>query len=334
MDHYLKIVVLKFSLGLFFAMATLSALADAPSDTTTVANDDPHTSIKCFQRPKFIEINYRTLPSINAYPTEFQTGNEDFEANRLIEAKLNVPLVLKDRFKLITQLKYKNESLNLGENNFYDKKVKLNNSGITLAYQWFYNGNHFIGGHASGSLKADEYSFSYYSSILDYSGSFFIGKKTGEKSMAMGVIMGNSLGRFRIAPLLIYENELSNNWHLNINLPKQVTVTKALIPDNLYLKGSMEAIGASYLLKNSLDGFENIEFRRSAIDLKVGLEKEIKDWMWIGLDAGISQPLYSVFVHPGDAARRRVHDFHHHFTPFINLSVFAVPPRALYSKLK
>ncbi len=301
-------------------------------DSLSSDGDSEYHDIGCFQRPKFFEISYRTLPSINAYPAEYLSGDEEFESNRLLEMKLSIPFVMKDNFRLIGQLRYKNEILNLGENDFYERKIKLNNAGFTLAYQWFYQDSKYIAGHASGSFKSDEYKFERMSSILDYNSSFVWGMKNGEKNFGIGVLLGNSFGRFRIAPLLIYENQLSEKWHLKMKLPKELTLTHAIIPDNFYLKGTIEGNAAAYFLNNPIDEFSNIEYRRSAVDLKLGLEKEIKDFIWVGMDVGITQPINSVLVEPGKASRFNVHDFNHQFTPFVNFSLFAVPPRSLYKK--
>gem|GEM_PF-2127965 len=322
---FLLVIFISGSLTCVMSQDNKSGYSDAGSE---------YHDIGCFQRPKFFEINYRTLPSVRAYPSEYLVGNEEFERNRLIDMKLSLPLIMKDNFKLISQLKYKNEVLNLGENDFYERKVKLNNSGITLAYQWFYKDSRYIAGHISSSLKADQYHFSSVSSILDYNSSLVWGIKQGEHNLGFGVILGNSLGRFKIAPVFILEDQLNENWHISMKLPKELTLTRAIVPDNFYLKGSLETIGAAYYLNNPVDDFSNIEYRRSAIDFKLGLEKEIRDFLWAGVDVGVSQPLNSSLVEPGKPSRNKIYDFNHQFAPFVNFSIFAVPPRSLYRKIK
>lgn len=282
-----------------------------------------------------MELNYRTLPAISTYPSENNPEDVEFEGNRLLEAKVNIPVILKERLKVITQLKYKNEVLNLGENEYYERYIKLRNTGISVAYQWYYKENNFIAGHISSSLKSDDYDFNNFSSMLDYNSSILIGKSKDDMTMAFGFLAGNRLGRFNIYPLFIYENQLSPNLQISMKLPKEITLSRALLHDNFYLTGSVKGHGAAYFLNsNSLEGFDAIEYRRRAIDLQFGLEKEIRDWMWFGVYTGVTTPLNSILVNPGDASRHKVHDFNQKFTPFVNFSLFVVPPRSLYMKLK
>lgn len=120
-----------------------------------------------------------------------------------------------------------------------------------------------------------------------------------------------------------------------MKLPKELMVRRILKSDNFYLLGSIEATGASYFLSDDIyPGANDIEYRRTAIEFKLGIEKEIHDWLWFGVDAGITQPLRSSLVNAGDPSRNSFHDFGHQFTPFVNVSLFAVPPRKLFNKMK
>ena len=298
------------------------------------SSEDEFGEIGCFQRPKFLEISYRTLPAINAYPNEYLNGDEDFDANSLFEAKLSIPIFLKPKFKLITQLRYKREVLNLGENEYYDRNIHLNNSGILFAYQWHYYENFFIAGHFTSAFKTDKYEFQRYSSILDYNSSVLWGFDYVKSKIAMGVILGNSLGRFNVVPMFVFEAQLNPRWRLDMRLPKEVRITRSMIPDNFYLYGSIAAAGASYYLNDDLlEEHSGLEFRRRAVELQLGAEKVLSDWLWLGVELGITQPINSILVESGKASRHRVHDFNQQFTPFANFSVFMVPPRKLYNKL-
>jgi hypothetical protein len=195
----------------------------------------------------------------------------------------------------------------------------------------------FLAGHIGGALKTDKYQFQRFSSILDYNSSIVFGKENRPRNsrIAFGVILGNSLGRFQVAPVFIYDRQFSQNWTLEMKLPKEIVVRRIVKSDNFYLLGSVEAVGASYFLSNDIyPGANDIEYRRTALEFKLGIEKEIHDWLWFGVDAGITQPLRSSLVNAGDVSRNSFHNFEHQFTPFVNLSVFAVPPRKLFNKIK
>lgn len=318
-----------FLAGLNTSVAVASNIT-GEKDTLSVENPTP--VLNCFQRPKFLDVNYRTLPAIQNYPTE-NTPESDFEGNRLFEAKLSIPIVLKSDFKLVSQLRYKNESLNLGERDENEKVVSLNNSGIAFMYQWFYREDHFLGGHVGASLKSDRYNLTRVSSQLDINTSVVWGRQRQQEIMGMGVVFARNMGRVQVLPVGIYENRLGAHWHISAYVPKELTLSRALVADNFYLIFALEGSGAAYYLQEgTLAEFSGVEYRRRSVDLRIGLEKEIKDWLWCGAYAGASQPLRSILVESGQPSRYRVHNFDQSVSPFVNVSLFAVPPRSLYQK--
>src|SRR5690606_6817434 len=213
-----------FVVALAMNTAFASGAGQSGEDTLSVANPAP--TLSCFQRPRFLDISYRTLPAIQQYPAE-GAGDQDFEGNRLFEGKLSVPIVLKSDFKLVSQLRYKNESLNLGEINDDDRVVTLNNSGLALMFQWFYKENHFLGGHLGASLKSNRYTMPRFSSQLDVNTSIIAGRQRGEEVLALGVAFAHNLGRVQVLPVGIYERRLGALWHISAHLPKELTVSRA-----------------------------------------------------------------------------------------------------------
>jgi len=307
---------------------------DSISDPTSIT---PNPFQLSDIRPTFLKVSYRTLPAVSNYSYgEFQ--DVAFERNYLIDAELTLPVVFTKRLKLLAHLRHKNERLNLGEiEGVYDKSLNLKNSGVLFLYKLKLNEELFLAGHFGGALKTDQYQFQRFTSILDFNSSIVVGKENDlrNKRIAFGVILGNSLGRFQIAPLFIYDKQFNRDWMLEMKLPKEVIVRRIVKSDNFYLIGAVEATGAAYFLSSDVyPGDMDIEYRRTAIEFRLGLEKEIHDWLWFGVDAGITQPIRSSLVTAGDASRNSFHDFGHQFTPFVNLSIFAVPPRKLIDRLK
>jgi hypothetical protein len=120
-----------------------------------------------------------------------------------------------------------------------------------------------------------------------------------------------------------------------MKLPKEIQFRRILKEDNFYLLAGAEVNGAAYFIsENIYNGLENIEYRRAAVDLRIGLEKEIYDFLWIGADVGITQPIYSALVESGKPTRNRLFDFDHSFTPYGSISIYLVPPKSWMSKLK
>ncbi len=285
-------------------------------------------------RPKFFHINIRTLPAVQYFPYNEPSQPVKFEGNRLIDAELFLPVVLSKKTTILAQLRYKNESLNLGEiEGSFQRVVKFSNSGMSLYFKHSLGEYHFVAGHVSGALKSDQYQFNYLGSILDYNGSLVYGKNYDHGKYAFGMLLGNSLGRFRISPLFVLEHQFNNRWLLDAKLPKELSFTRIVKDDNFYVIGGLEAIGATYYLsKDIMNGVDGLEYRRTAIDLKLGVEKEIYDFLWFGVYGGLSQPLSSMLVHSGDPNSRRIHDFNVSVKPFLTFSIFAVPPRKLFQR--
>jgi len=324
---------MKVYLSLLWIIVSVSAWGQQV-DSLAIGTDKT-SGLDCFQRPAFFNLNYRTLPAVSSLPENAGTDIPDFEGNKLIEASLAFPVIMKNDFKLLGQLRFKNEWLYLGDDDNHAGQYDFKNAGLLMGYQWHYRDNLFIVGHLSGALKSNVMGFDQFGSKLDYSGSVMWGRDDENGMMAIGVLLGNKLRRFNIYPLLMYQKQFSNSWFIDAKLPKVLKLSKAIRHDNLYIHGVVEGNGASYYIDDpdASDGYHELEYRRKAIDLYVGVDKEIHDWLWGSVQLGLTQPLYGVLVQPGDPARDRVHNFRQGFTPFINFSLFAVPPRALYRKL-
>lgn len=287
-------------------------------------------------RPRFFEIGFRTLPAVQSYPYTERRDVQEFGSNKLINAQLSLPVVYKPGIKLLAQLRYKREWLNLGKiEGVYDRDLSLQNTGLNLLYKIRLNEGLFLAGHLGGSLKADSYQYQFYGSIFDFNSSVIVAREIDGRGqrMGFGVVFGNSLGRFNILPLIVYDKMLSPRWTLEMRLPKEIFFRRILKPDSFYLLFGAEANGAAYYLSEKVyPELDGVEFRRTAIEFNVGLEKEIHDWLWIGCQAGFTQPLRSALVLPGRPSRYAVHNFQHHFTPYASVSLFAVPPRKLMKR--
>jgi len=285
-------------------------------------------------RPTFLHFSVRTLPAINDFPSNDQFRTADYSTNKSYKIKLNVPVLISNRLSIIGQLRYNNEQLHLGEDVLDNEKdLHFDNAGMSLIIKYNLKNSYYIGGHISGFFKSDKLTFEQYSSILDYSGSFIMGKDIDRGSIGFGAIMGNSLGRFRLYPMFLLDYQFSDTWKLEMKLPKEIQFRKMLKPDNFYLIAGAEVNGASYFISERIyEGMDNIEYRRAAVDLRIGIEKEIYDFLWIGVDLGFTQPVYSALVESGQPTRNKLFDFNQSFTPYGSLSLYIVPPRSLFNK--
>lgn len=290
----------------------------------------------CIIRPTFLEISVRSLPAINYYPASDIPQAGGFERNKLYSLKLNLPIILSKKLNVIAQLRYKNEQLHLGEyEDVYEREIHFDNAGLSIVYQYNFDNDLFLAGHFGGYFKSDKFNFEQYSSILDYNSSVLIGKNIEHGKIGFGAIFGNSLGRFSTYPLFLLDYDFSRKWRLEVKLPKEIKVRRIVRPDNLYLIAGAEVHGAAYFISEDiLPDEKNVEYRRAAVEMNIGIEKEIADFLWFGAEFGITQPIYSALVRSGDPTRNKLFNFDHSFTPYGSVSLFIVPPRSLFKKFK
>lgn len=296
-----------------------------------------HEGIKlCNVRPTFFEFSVRSLPAINYYPENNSGKNSIFKPNKLYNLKLNVPVIMSERLTVFAQLRYKNEQLHLGADvNEIDKEIHFDNFGVSFLAKYDINESFYLAGHVASFFKADKLNFEIYSSILDFNSSLLIGKNLQRGTVGIGALFGNSLGRFRAYPLVLLDYQFSNKWKLEMKLPKEVQIRRIVKPDNFYLIAGAELNGAAYFIsKDIYMGNKNIEYRRAAVDFRIGLEKEVYDFLWIGVNAGITQPIYSALVKSGQPTRNKLLDFDHSYTPYGSISIYLVPPKSLMRKMR
>ena len=286
-------------------------------------------------RPKFFEFNFQSLPAIKTLPANSEYPVEYYDDNRLIETQLSFPVWLGDKFKVFSQIKYKNEVLNLGGlDDDNQQSIYFKNAGISLLAKWQLNERDALISHFSTSLKSDRFRWSYFREYYDISNSFAWERRVSKDySYGAGFIWSNSWGRVRYSPIFIYNRRLPGNYLLDLKLPKSARIYK-LLNDGFYLYTEIEGNAAAYNIQKTIFDRNNLEYRRASVDLKMGMEKEIHDFLWCSFEAGYGIPFRSFLVNSGDRTRDRLHDFNTPPNPFVKFSIFAVPPKSLFNKIK
>lgn len=321
----------------FLVLLVFSANTSFCQDTDSLTQSSSPKDIKLsYVRPVFLQFSVRTLPAINNYPNGANAQNLDYRNNKSYNIKMNFPILRSTKFDIIGQLRYNNEQLHLGtELSSKEKEIHFDNMGFSFLMKYKLNKLYYLAGHVSGFLKADNINFQNYASILDYSGSILFGKNFDYGEVGLGALIGNSLGRFRIYPIVLLNYQLSDTWKIEMKFPKEIQIRKIIKQDNFYLVGGTEINGSSYFISEDIYyGVENLEYRRAAIDFRIGLEKEVYDFLWFGVDLGVSQPIYSALIQSGEPTKNKLFDFNHSFAPYGSISIFLVPPRALFNKMR
>jgi hypothetical protein len=184
---------------------------------------------------------------------------------------------------------------------------------------------------ASGDLNGD-YGMSQYSkkNFLQFSIAPLIGWKKNENvSYAFGIAYGYNFGRPVISPLISYNRSFNRNWGLETMLPTKVKVRYTLNDKTLFF-ASTELNGARYNihLNDSLLATKgNLYLQKSEIRYLLTFEREIHDWLWFSLEAGMRSNInFSLSDNTGPARHAMIRNKLNH-AMLVSFSFFAVAPK-------
>ena len=286
-------------------------------------------------RPKILEFSMMSLPQlrdIQLNPSQEITNN-NLPRNNFMRAKINLPVLWREKFKMYASLSYRRETLNLvtAENVPQPQTLRFYHTDFNLRYQIDLQDNQFLMGYVGAKLRSDRLDWQDISYII----SMGWGKNiSANKKFAVGFGVENAWGRMRFSPVLLYENRINEKWDLSLILPRRAKLSHYITP-GFHLVA--EAKGSSVIYRvdhyQLLPDYPVLEYRQRHVAFKIGVEKQIYDWFWLGAHAGVVAPLNSVLVAPGEATRDHIFNFDPSADRFLMFSVFIVPPQKLFDKL-
>ena len=145
-----------YSIFTMLGMCVIYTHVKSQDRDSTLINLSESNIRVCNVRPTFFEMSVRTLPAINQYPVATNVTDGRFKSNKLYNFKLNVPIILSQKLDIISQLRYKNEELNLGGfSEVNEKEIHFDNLGMSIMFKYKFDNTYFIAGHLGGFFKAD-----------------------------------------------------------------------------------------------------------------------------------------------------------------------------------
>ncbi len=296
------------------------------------AKADEHTNFLC-PRAKFFEITYRNYPSAN------NTASNEIDRNangqgHLVKAKLRFPVLLKPKFKLIGELNYNRERIYLPESVGMFGNVQFQKLGVAFIGERELDNDRFLLGIFSLSTKSELTSLKNLPAPNSVSTVFAYGKNYDDyNKLAVGVSGSYNLGRVRVSPVLMFNKRINSRNYIDALLPKSITY-RHLMSNKFYFFTSIQADKSNYgLLNKTFKDESSLELRRTELGLKLGLEREIHDWLWMSMNVGVTKPINNVIVSQGEPSRRFLGTFNDQFQPVLSVSLFMVIPQKLLSKL-
>ncbi|QHT71072.1 hypothetical protein GXP67_32680 [Rhodocytophaga rosea] len=274
----------------------------------------------------------------NSKSDMLRSGSGQVSSNRRWEFKLRLPIISKPNFAIAAGIHYNVEEYKFEppQNEEYplyksleDKSLKSIGGSIYVVKPW--RGKRYFLLRASGDLNGD-YGADGISkkNFLQFSIAPLIGWKANDNtSYAFGFAYGYNFGRPVISPLISYNHTFNKHWGLETMLPTKVKVRYSLNEKTLFF-ASTELNGARYnirLADSVLAKRGNFYLQKAEIRYLISFEREIHDWLWFGLEAGLRSNInFSLSDKTGPARNALIRNQLNH-AMLVSFSLFAVAPR-------
>ena len=293
-------------------------------------------------RPKFFYFDYTFIRSTRIKAESDELGNDDTEIrhNPRFTLALRAPIRIKPQFQLIGEFKMKQEFFDFRNAeqagasylSSLDRRT-LQNIGASVYMKKDLGDEKFLYGFWNGNLNSDDVSFNDFFKQLRTNIAVVYAKNINELTqIGFGGGFGYIFGDARVFPVLIYNQTFSDQLHLESFLPKSIKLryTHSALAHSY---GILDVNGASYFLREStIEGYDELTFQRSAINLKYRLEREIYDWLWFSLEAGYNIPINLFISEPRKRRKNAIVILRQNPSPIFGISIFAVVPKKILYK--
>ena len=290
-------------------------------------------------KPKVFEFTFQKLYAND--PMVLEEGrlvSPEREANYRVGLKALVPLVIKDGLLLGVQFKYDQqrfvfenfqnvETLSLSsELNRLDFRRK----GVSIVGQKDLPNDARFSFALSTNFNSDQFSLNMESLRSSLTGVYE--KKLNDKTFLSGGLRFSydELG-VRVLPVIQYDRTLNKKWDLSLTLPKEAII-RYRVSYNSFLSVKTELNSYRYILNESLEGFEGVDLSIARLDFRASVlfEKQITDWMGLGIEYGWNNRSNHFLVERGKRRRDALMEFRNPRAPYAKVSLFIVPPSKFF----
>lgn len=267
-----------------------------------------------------------------------ESSEDEVKLNRRWEVKVRVPLIIKANIKVAMGLEYFHEEYRFegfpsNEYPFYqvleDKPLRSLGASFYILKPWL--GKRYFIMRVGANFNADaNLGDMFNGDFLKLSVAPLIGWKTSPySSMAVGIAYSYDFGRQNIYPVFSYNRTFNSRWGLESILPLNVKLRYTSSEKSLFYV-TAELNGAAYNIRLDDPSFpadKDLLLRKSEIRFLLKWEREIHDWLWFGVEAGM-RTNFEFSLRNGltrDADLLIDNDFNS--AAVVNLGIFIVPPR-------
>lgn len=294
-------------------------------------------------RPKGLSLVYQRVLDYNIR-TSFRDSNtvdeKEIRRNRMLEFKMKIPLMLKEKYNLVMGFNYVEEEFSFSNpehiTNEFHRHLEdrdLRSIGTTFYLDRKFKGNHFLFSRAAISLNGD-YQDGRTTDYLRSSLTFLYGTKVDStKLWGYGISYSYRFGRLALYPLLFYNKQITKKWGFEMALPVKTEFRYTPNLKNIfYLTNQLG--GANYVLDFEEISDDNLFFGKSHYLGYLSYEREIYDFIWLGFSVGAQINLNFDLDQNNRLISNEAPFIDNQLdpAPFFRVGLFLVPPKKLYFK--
>ena len=285
-------------------------------------------------RPKISEFSIEGFSSYNV--TSTLDNNETtytVDRDRLVRARLGVPVILKEKTLFGFQLKYFQQSFNT--NSFTNNpdplfahlnENPLTNAGLNFLYQRKISDTRKFSLIGVTEIASDELELHIATTRHYLAGEYSI-QLNPQTAIAYGGVVNHALGIWNIYPTFTYKKQLSSKILLEATLPKSIN-WRYHLNESTFLILQTEFTNWRYNVTDALPNeAKAIDRAARRYIQKIQLEREIHDWLWFGVDLGYIYNLSSFIVNPGDRQRKAIEKFDITNSSYLTVFTLLIAPR-------
>lgn len=295
---------------------------------------------------------------ISSESTDPEIGDAEntMERNNFLTFKAKIPIWNKPNLKILLGFRYdyqefvfQNDTLGYDlYKNLEQKHLKTIGGGVNVLKSFNETSYLLVGlrGDLNGDYTVDELPTIDFLKVSF--GAIYGRKPCPTRTHGFGLYYSYTFGRQRVLPAFLYNNTFSKHWGVELLLPSEAKLRYNFNRNTLLYLGA-EVDGASYNLvfkKPPLNNRDNLQLRRSVLIGSLEFNREIYDFIWFGISAGIMQPISIKVVEENDRGTRisfkngikiissdPLIDNQLATAPFVRISLFLVPPRKIENKI-
>jgi hypothetical protein len=294
-------------------------------------------------KPKVLSISLKSVQNFNINTVSSETNNEKATLNENLrrDAYLRFPIYIKNGTIRGLNFRYRHEKFRFADASKEDYKLfqelennGLRSTGFDALLMKSDKKKRKITARLGFRLNGD--SFNEDNIFKFFKASFFAVRthtKNKYTSYGYGISAGYDLGVPAAYPVFIYQHYFNKHLSVDLNLPKKASLVYGF-SDKTFLTWTTELSGASYhVARPLLDGFNDLELRKSEIRSFLRFEQEIYDFLWFGAELGGMQYLNFFVSKPLDRRRDAIINLETTPAYFFKIGIFLVPPKKVYNDI-